>query len=93
MDKKKAKRSQLKELSKEMSKMMGESYSEGMPKQKVTVAADSKEGLKAGLDKAKDLLSKRGLMEELEGESEEKEEKCKECEKSPCKCDSPSDEE
>lgn len=66
MDKKKAKLSQLKDLSKEMRKMMGDSFGDSM--QKVTVASDSKEGLEKGLSKAQEIMKKKGLMED---ESEE----------------------
>ena len=69
MDKKKAKLSQLKDLSKEMSKMMGDGYADSM--QKVTVAADSKEGLEKGLSKAQELMKKKGLMEEMSDEEKE----------------------
>jgi hypothetical protein len=73
MDKKKAKLSQLKDLSKEMSKMMGDGYSDSM--QKVTVASDSKEGLEKGLSKAQELMKKKGLMsEEMSDEEKEYEE-------------------
>ena len=81
--KKKAKLSQLKELSKAMSKEMGDSYSKSMPMKQVTVAAADKEGLKKGLSKAQDLMSKRGLMDEMEGSSEcEKHEKSEKSEDS-----------
>lgn len=73
MDKKDAKLSQLKELSKEMSKMMGEGYGDSM--QKVTVAADSKEGLEKGLSKAQELMKRKGLMEEMSDEEMSDEEK------------------
>jgi|11BtaG_2_1085332.scaffolds.fasta_scaffold00947_10 hypothetical protein len=71
MDKKDAKLSQLKELSKEMSKMMGDSYGDSM--KKVTVAADSEEGLEKGLTKAQELMKKKGLMEDEPMSDEEKE--------------------
>jgi len=72
MDKKKAKLSQLKDLSKEMSKMMGDGYADSM--QKVTVASDSKEGLEKGLSKAQELMKKKGLMSEMTDEEKEYEE-------------------
>jgi len=72
MDKKKAKLSQLKDLSKEMRKMMGDSFGESM--KKVTVAADSEEGLKKGLSKAQEIMKKKGLMEEMSDEEKEYEE-------------------
>jgi hypothetical protein len=72
MDKKKAKLSQLKDLSKEMSKMMGDGYADSM--QKVTVASDSKEGLEKGLSKAQELMKKKGLMSEMSDEEKEYEE-------------------
>lgn len=57
----KAKKNSLEALRKSMQDMMGEKLS-GV--KKVSVAADSKEGLEKGLDKAKDLLG----HEEAEGE-------------------------
>lgn len=72
MDKRKAKLSQLKELSKEMKKMMGDGFAEGMKgMQKVTVASDSKEGLQKGLSKAQEIMKKKGLMEEMSDEEKE----------------------
>lgn len=67
MDKRKAKLDSLRDLSKEMKKMMGEGYADSM--QKVTVAADSKEGLQKGLSKAQEIMKKKGLMEEMDEES------------------------
>lgn len=72
MDKKKAKLSQLKDLSDEMKKMMGDGYADSM--KKVTVAADSEEGLEKGLSKAQEIMKKKGLMEDEEMSEEEKEE-------------------
>lgn len=48
--------------------------------QKVTVMSDSPEGLKKGLSKAEE------IMEAKLGKKLEKDEKCEECEKSPCEC-------
>jgi hypothetical protein len=77
--KKKAQLSQLKELSKNMSDEIGDSYSKSMPMKKVTVAADSKEGLEKGLSKAQELMKKRGLMETMEDDAPcEKSEKSEE---------------
>lgn len=60
MDKRKAKMDSLSELSDEMSKMIGDDFSKGMGKmKKVTVASDSEEGLKEGLDKAQDIMKKK----------------------------------
>lgn len=84
MDKRSAKLSQLKELSKEMKKMMGDGFAEGMKgMQKVTVASDSKEGLQKGLSKAQEIMKKKGLMEEMP-EKEDKEEVCEACEGEGC---------
>jgi len=57
-----------KELSKQAGAMLGD---KAMPKAKVEVAADSEEGLKAGLEKAEDIL---------EGDSEEDSEGKEGCE-------------
>jgi len=62
MDKKKAKLSQLKDLSKEMRKMMGDSFGDSM--QKVTVASDSPEGLQKGLSKAQEIMKKKGILKD-----------------------------
>lgn len=80
----KAKLSQLKELSKEMKKMMGDNFAKGM--QKVTVASDSAEGLKKGLSKAQEIMEKRKDMKpEMEDEAEEMEEgMCEACEGEGC---------
>ena len=86
MDKRSAKLSQLKELSKEMKKMMGDGFAEGMKgMQKVTVASDSKEGLQKGLSKAQEIMKKKGLMEDMSEEKEDKEEVCEACEGEGCK--------
>lgn len=42
-----------------------------MPKEKVTVAADDKEGLMKGLEKAEELLSMMGMKEEESDEEDE----------------------
>ena len=52
--------------------------------QKVTIMADSKEGLKKGLSKAQEIM-KAKLGIDPEEKKEEKE--CSECGKSPCECD------
>lgn len=82
--KRSAKLSQLGELSKEMKKMMGDDYAKGL--QKVTVASDSKEGLKKGLSKAQEIMEKKGLMEkEDKAEDLENEmEMCEDCEGEGC---------
>lgn len=49
--------------------------------QKVTVMSDSPEGLKKGLSKAEEIMEAK-----LGKKSEEEDEKCEECEKSPCEC-------
>ena len=59
MQKRKAKMSALSNLSDEMSKMIGDDYAKGMGKMKVTVASDSEEGLKEGLDKAQEIMKKK----------------------------------
>lgn len=83
MDKKELKKELLKMLMGDMDEMMGEEKSElfdgMMPEKKVTVAADSKEGLEKGLDKAQEILkAKMSEMEDMsEEESEDEEEKKK----------------
>jgi len=83
--KKEAKLSVLKELRKMASDMIGGDLKEGM--NKVTVASDSKEGLKKGLEKAEDLMEQAPDMEEeLEDEEmeyEDMEEESDEDEMSP----------
>lgn len=59
MQKRKAKMDALSNLSDEMSKMMGDDYSKGLGKMKVTVASDSEEGLSKGLDKAQEIMKKK----------------------------------
>ena len=63
--KKDAKLSVLKELRKMASDMMGDDVKGGMMK-KVTVAAPDKEGLKAGLEKAEDIIGDGGPQGESE---------------------------
>lgn len=84
--KRSAKLSQLGELSKEMRKMMGDDFGKSL--QKVTVAADSKEGLEKGLSKAQEIMKKKGMMsamkpEKMEEEAEEMME-CEACEGEGC---------
>lgn len=71
-DVKEAKLTALKELKGMASGMLGGGLKEMMdaPKKSVTVAADSEEGLEAGLDKAKEILPE---MPEMEEESEDSE--------------------
>lgn len=69
--KRSAKLSQLSDLSKEMKKMMGDDFGKSL--QKVTVAADSKEGLQKGLSKAQEIMNKKGMMEEMKPEKMEEE--------------------
>jgi len=77
--KRSAKLSQLGELSKEMRKMMGDDFGKSL--QKVTVAADSKEGLEKGLSKAQEIMKKKGMMDEMKPEKmEEEAEEMMECE-------------
>lgn len=84
MDKSKAKMMMLKSLSKEMSDMMREGYSENAPDSlkdkmmKVTVAADSKDGLEKGLSKAQQIMKKKMMMSEDCGEDCEGCPKCEE---------------
>lgn len=77
--KKKAKKGMLKELSKDMSEMLGDGYKESMgDKMAVKVMSDSPEGLEEGLDKAKMILQKRAAMMGDEYEEEEKREESEE---------------
>lgn len=66
-----SKMSMLKALHKEMSDMMAGGLKDHQGMKKVEVASDSPEGLKHGLDKAKDLLE--GSDEEEAGESADEE--------------------
>lgn len=75
--KKEAKLSVLKELRELASKMMGDDLKNGMDSmKKVTVASDSKEGLKRGLEKAEEMMDvgpegqseEAEMTDELEGE-------------------------
>lgn len=60
MDKRRAKMDSLSDLSDEMSKVIGDDFAKGMGKmKKVTVASDSEEGLKEGLNKAQDIMKKK----------------------------------
>lgn len=68
--KKDAMMSQLKALRDEMTSQMGDDYGKTM--KKVTVAADTKEGLEKGLSKAQEIMKKKGLMEEMTDEEKEK---------------------
>jgi len=69
-DVKEAKLTALKELKGMASGMLGGGLKEMMdaPKKSVTVAADSEEGLEAGLDKAKEILPE---MPDMDDESED----------------------
>ena len=91
MAKKQLKEEMLKMLKSDMMDMKKESkkglFDGIMPKkgemQKVTVMADSKEGLKKGLSKAQEIMkAKLGIDPEMEEEKEE----CSECGKMPCEC-------
>lgn len=94
MAKKALKEELLKMLKSDMNEMKKESkkdlFDGIMPKkekmQKVTVMADSKEGLEEGLSKAQQIMkAKLGIDSESE-DSEEMEHECSECKKMPCKC-------
>ena len=61
----KAKLEVLQEISKLASEGLGSNLAAGM-KKKVTVAADDTEGLKKGLDKAKEVLDEQEDMEDEE---------------------------
>ena len=75
-DEQKAKLDVLKDLKKQAMEMMGEKVS-GL--KKVTIASDSKEGLKKGLEKAEEVVDK----------SPEEQEACPECEGHGCEaCES-----
>lgn len=65
----KAKMNALKSLKDVMSQLIGSDIKGGMSK--VTVAAGDKEGLKEGLEKAKELVSKDDVCEECGGKHEE----------------------
>lgn len=91
MAKKELKEELLKMLKSDMMEMKKDgkkSLFEGkMPKkmQKVTVMADSPEGLKKGLSKAQQIMkAKLGMEPEME---EEYEGKCGMCGKKPCECE------
>jgi hypothetical protein len=88
-DKKEARKDMLKSLKKMMMAEDDMGLGEKLGKmQKVTVAADSTEGLKKGLSKAEEILKKRKGMMGMEDEEEESEsEMCEECEKDPCECE------
>lgn len=77
-DEKAAKLAALKDLRAEMRGMMGNDLTDRM--NKVTVAADNKEDLKKGLDKAKDLVAKAPGMKDgsLEEHDESPEEEASE---------------
>ena len=66
----KAKLKVLGDIAKMASDGLGSNLAEGM-KRKVTVAANDNEGLKKGLDKAKEVLDQQDDMEEDEEEKEE----------------------
>lgn len=57
---------------------------------KVTVASDSKEGLKKGLELAKKIA---GKSEESDSQFDDSEESCPACSKSPCECEESDEEE
>lgn len=62
-------------MAKELSDMLAGDLNEGIKSsKKVTVASDSEEGLKEGLEKAEDLLESKMEKEESEDESEDMEE-------------------
>lgn len=62
-------------MAKQMSDMLAGDLSEGIKgSKKVTVASDSEEGLKEGLEKAEDLLESKMEKEKSEDESEDMEE-------------------
>ena len=90
MAKKELKEELLKMLKSDMMGMKKESkkdlFGDMMPKkgmQKVTVMADSPEGLKKGLSKAEEIMeAKLGKKEESEEEEE-----CGMCGKMPCECE------
>lgn len=71
--------SDLKELAKELMKSDMDSRLAGY--KKVTVAAPDKEGLKAGLEKAEELVGAEEAEEHEEGEA------CEACSKAPCECE------
>jgi hypothetical protein len=88
MAKKELKEELLKMLKSDMMGMKKESkkdlFGDMMPKkgmQKVTVMADSPEGLKKGLSKAEE------IMEAKLGKKEDSEEECGMCGKMPCECE------
>lgn len=85
-DKKEARKDMLKALKKMMMSEDDMGMGEKLGKMhKVTVAADSKEGLKKGLSKAEEILKKR---KDLMGyDEDEKPGKCEECGKEPCECE------
>lgn len=58
-NKKKGRMAALKDLKEMASKMMGDDLSE---MKKVTVASPSKAGLKAGLNKAKEMMGEKGAL-------------------------------
>lgn len=62
-NKKKGRMAALSDLKNMASKMMGDDLSE---MKKVTVASDSKEGLDAGLTKAKRMLGEKGKMSDMD---------------------------
>lgn len=71
--------SELKDMAKELMKGDMEGRLAGL--KKVTVAAPSKEGLKAGLEKAEELVGAEEAEEHEEGEA------CEACSKAPCECE------
>ncbi len=73
-----------------MSKACSDALSEDLMGgvQKVTVASNSKKGLKKGLEKAEDVLESADMEEESEEESEDREEESEDSEKSESKEDS-----
>lgn len=74
-----AKKHMLKELSGEMSSMIGDRYKEGMKdKMAVKVTSDSPKGLKEGLSKAQEILKKRKSLSGEEYEEDTKEEESSE---------------
>ncbi len=73
-----------------MSKACSDALSEDLMGgvQKVTIASNSKKGLKKGLEKAEDVLESADMEEESEEESEDREEESEDSEKSESKEDS-----
>jgi hypothetical protein len=92
-----AKKLMLKSLKDDMKQMVGEgrndlsSLLDGKKMMKVSIASDSKEGLKKGLSKAEEIMNKK-LGEDFSDSSEEYD--CPKCEDKGCKlCEEPMDSE